>query len=42
MVFGLNQRQFDSWWMFGDGEKLYNEFTKEYNIVSLLCGNTGA
>jgi TRAP-type mannitol/chloroaromatic compound transport system substrate-binding protein len=40
--FGLNQRQYDAWWMFGEGEKLYNEFLKEYGITSILCGNTGA
>jgi len=40
--FGLNQRQFDAWWYFGQGRELYNEFMAEYNIVSILCGNTGA
>jgi TRAP-type mannitol/chloroaromatic compound transport system substrate-binding protein len=40
--FGLNQRQFDAWWYFGQGRELYNEFTADYNIVSILCGNTGA
>ena len=40
--FGLNQRQFDAWWYFGQGKELYNEFLKDYNIVSVLCGNTGA
>ena len=40
--FGLNQRQFDAWWFFGGGEQLFNEFTKSYNITSILCGNTGA
>ena len=40
--FGLNQRQYDAWWYFGGGEALYNEFTKEFGIVSILCGNTGA
>ena len=40
--FGLNQRQFDAWWYIGGGEALYNEFTKEFGIVSILCGNTGA
>ncbi|MEO8487027.1 MAG: twin-arginine translocation signal domain-containing protein, partial [Betaproteobacteria bacterium] len=40
--FGLNQRQFDAWWYFGQGRELYNDFLKEYNITSILCGNTGA
>ena len=40
--FGLNQRQFDAWWYFGQGREPYNEFLKEYNIHSVLCGNTGA
>jgi TRAP-type mannitol/chloroaromatic compound transport system substrate-binding protein len=40
--FGLNQRQYDAWWYFGQGEQLYNEFLKSYNITSILCGNTGA
>jgi TRAP-type mannitol/chloroaromatic compound transport system substrate-binding protein len=40
--FGLNQRQYDAWWFFGEGEKLFNEFLKSYGITSILCGNTGA
>ena len=40
--FGMNQRQFDAWWYFGQGKELYNEFLKEYGIHSILCGNTGA
>lgn len=40
--FGLNQRQFDAWWYFGQGRELYNEFLKDYNIHSVLCGTTGA
>jgi TRAP-type mannitol/chloroaromatic compound transport system substrate-binding protein len=40
--FGLNQRQYDAWWYHGGGEAIYNEFTKEFGIVSILCGNTGA
>jgi TRAP-type mannitol/chloroaromatic compound transport system substrate-binding protein len=40
--FGLNQRQYDAWWYMGGGEALYNEFTKEFGITSILCGNTGA
>ncbi len=40
--FGLNCRQYNAWWYFGGGEKSFNEFTKKSNVVSLLCGNTGA
>lgn len=40
--FGMNQRQYDAWWYFGQGKELYNEFLKEYGIVSILAGNTGA
>ena len=40
--FGLNPRQYNAWWYHGGGKELYNEFYKEYNITSILCGNTGA
>jgi TRAP-type mannitol/chloroaromatic compound transport system substrate-binding protein len=40
--FGMNQRQFDAWWYFGQGRELYNDFLKEYGITSILCGNTGS
>ncbi|KAF0227718.1 MAG: periplasmic mannitol-binding [Beijerinckiaceae bacterium] len=40
--FGLNARQQNSWFNNGDGSTLFNEFTDKYNIVSLMCGNTGA
>jgi TRAP-type mannitol/chloroaromatic compound transport system substrate-binding protein len=40
--FGPNARQFNSWWHVGGGDAIYNEFLKDYNIHSLLCGNTGA
>jgi TRAP-type mannitol/chloroaromatic compound transport system substrate-binding protein len=40
--FGFNQRQYDAWWLFGKGEEQFNEFLKSYNIVGILCGNTGA
>src|SRR4249919_3001649 len=40
--FGLNTRQQNAWFYDGDGMKLMNEFTKKYNIVSLVGGNTGA
>jgi TRAP-type mannitol/chloroaromatic compound transport system substrate-binding protein len=40
--FGLNARQYNAWWLFGGGDKLYNEFTQANGVVSLLAGNTGA
>jgi TRAP-type mannitol/chloroaromatic compound transport system substrate-binding protein len=39
--FGLNARQQNAWFYEGDGAKLMNDFTKKFDIVSLLCGNTG-
>ncbi len=39
--FGLNGRQQNAWFADGDGLKLMNEFTKKYNIVNLVGGNTG-
>ena len=42
MPFGLNSRQQNAWLRFGEGRKLINEFLREYNIVGLTCGNTGA
>jgi TRAP-type mannitol/chloroaromatic compound transport system substrate-binding protein len=40
--FGLNARQYNAWWMFAGGDKLFNEFSQANGVVSLLCGNTGA
>ena len=40
--FGLNARQFNAWWTQGGGDALMNAFFADYNIHSLLCGNTGA
>jgi TRAP-type mannitol/chloroaromatic compound transport system substrate-binding protein len=40
--FGLNARQFNSWWYAGGGDKLFNEFTQANGIVTLPAGNTGA
>ena len=40
--FGLNYRQQNAWMMHGGGRQLYNDFLKEYNIVSFFGGNTGA
>ncbi len=40
--FGMNERQQNAWMYHGGGRELYNEFLKEYNIVSFGAGNTGA
>ena len=40
--FGLNSRQYNAWWVHGGGEKLFNDFTRESGVVSLLAGNTGS
>ena len=42
MPFGLNSRQYNAWWIHGGGEKLFNDFTRESGVVSLLAGNTGS
>src|SRR6267378_6210614 len=39
--FGLNSRQQNAWFYDGNGTKLMNDFTKKFDIVSLLAGNTG-
>src|SRR5262249_50248872 len=39
--FGPNARQQQAWWYDGDGHKLMDEFTKKYNIINHLAGNTG-
>ena len=40
--FGMNDRQQNAWMYHGGGRQLYNDFLKEYNIVSFPAGNTGA
>ena len=40
--FGLNARQQFAWMEFGEGRQLMNEFYKDYNIIGLTAGNTGA
>src|SRR5258705_12274203 len=40
--FGMNARQQNAWMDHGGGRQRYNEFLKDYNIVSLAAGNTGA
>jgi TRAP-type mannitol/chloroaromatic compound transport system substrate-binding protein len=39
--FGLNTRQQNAWFYDGGAQKLMDEFTKKFNVVSLLGGNTG-
>jgi TRAP-type mannitol/chloroaromatic compound transport system substrate-binding protein len=40
--FSLNTRQQNAWYYDGDGLKLMNEFSKKFNVHSLVAGNTGA
>ncbi|MBL0729889.1 TRAP transporter substrate-binding protein [Piscinibacter sp. HJYY11] len=40
--FGLNSRQQSAWMYEGNGTKLMREFYRNYNIVNLPGGNTGA
>jgi TRAP-type mannitol/chloroaromatic compound transport system substrate-binding protein len=40
--FGLNTRQQNAWFYDGGAQKLMNDFTAKFNIVSMLGGNTGA
>src|SRR5437867_4272222 len=40
--FGLNGRQQNAWFYYGDGLKLMNEFGKKSNVSCLVGGNTGA
>ena len=42
LPFGMNARQQNAWMMHGGGRQLFNDFLKEYNIVSFGGGNTGA
>jgi TRAP-type mannitol/chloroaromatic compound transport system substrate-binding protein len=39
--FGLNTRQQSAWFYDGGAQKLMDEFTKKFNVLSLLGGNTG-
>ena len=39
--FGMNNRQTNAWFRFGNGTKLMNEFYAKSNIISFPCGNTG-
>ena len=40
--FGLNARQHNAWMLHGGGRQLFNDFLKDYNIISFGAGNTGA
>ncbi len=42
MPFGLNTRQHVAWMMHGGGLELMREVFKEYNIIHVPAGNTGA
>jgi TRAP-type mannitol/chloroaromatic compound transport system substrate-binding protein len=39
--FGMNQRQTNSWWYYGGGEKVFNEFAAKNGVITLISGNTG-
>jgi TRAP-type mannitol/chloroaromatic compound transport system substrate-binding protein len=40
--FGLNTRMQNSWWFFGGGGELINQFYQKYNVYAVVAGNTGA
>ena len=39
--FGPNMRLNQAWYILGGGKEVLNEFFKNYNVTSLLAGNTG-
>jgi TRAP-type mannitol/chloroaromatic compound transport system substrate-binding protein len=39
--FGPNARLNQAWYTIGGGREVLNEFYKNYNVISLLAGNTG-
>ncbi|MGE0750214.1 MAG: TRAP transporter substrate-binding protein [Variibacter sp.] len=41
MPFALNARQQNAWFYDGGAQKVMDEFTKKFNVVSMLGGNTG-
>jgi TRAP-type mannitol/chloroaromatic compound transport system substrate-binding protein len=41
LPFGFNARQQNAWMYHGGGLALYNDFLKEYNMLSFPAGNTG-
>ena len=40
--FGFNSRQRQAWILQGGGMELMNDFTKDYNTIGFIAGNTGA
>jgi TRAP-type mannitol/chloroaromatic compound transport system substrate-binding protein len=40
--FGLNARMQNSWWLFGGGAELMNDFYKKCSVYAIVAGNTGA
>ena len=40
--FGFNTRQQQAWMLHGGALDLMNEFLKDYNVLSVIAGNTGA
>ena len=40
--FGFNSRQQQAWILQGGGMELMNDFTKDYNAIGFIAGNTGA
>jgi TRAP-type mannitol/chloroaromatic compound transport system substrate-binding protein len=40
--FGLNTRQANAWFIDGGAQKLMDDFTKKFNVMSILGGNTCA
>src|SRR6202022_3668110 len=41
VAFGPNQRLNQGWYTLGGGKEVLNEFYKNYNVISMLAGNTG-
>jgi len=41
MPFSLNSRQQNAWFYDGGAQKLMDDFTKKFNVLSMLGGNTG-
>jgi len=39
--FGMNFRQFQAWWHYGDGKQLLQDLFAKSNIVTFPAGNTG-
>ena len=42
LPFGMNARQQEAWMAYGGGKELLAEVYKDYNTISIPCGNTGA